>query len=213
MVPHVLQCVRAIQPQSILDIGIGYGKYGLLVREYLEVPAPSTGNQAEKLPLRVDGVEAFPEYVGPIQRAIYDNVFVGDARQVVPTLGHYDLALMLDVIEHLSHADGQALLTELLERTSKGIVLTTPVEPKEQGAILGNEYERHVSKWRPHNFQVSGGVVQWMILERVLLVYVHKPDAPDVQWLHPLRLRRRLNLAIRQCINVLLPGSCNCPRI
>jgi hypothetical protein len=36
-VPSILTVVGNLQPQSILDIGCGFGKYGMLMREYLEL--------------------------------------------------------------------------------------------------------------------------------------------------------------------------------
>lgn len=213
MIPHIISCLRALRPESILDIGIGCGKYGLLAREYLQVSDAAAAGERSEPHLRVDGVEAFAQYIGPIQKAVYDQVFVGDVRELVHSLKGYDVALMIDVIEHMTVADGRALLSALLQTACKGIVLTTPVAPKPQGAVLGNEYERHVSQWRPDDFRVEGGVVQWMILERTYLVYVHRSGAPDIAWLHSLRLRRRLSLALRHLANVIVPGCCNCPRI
>jgi hypothetical protein len=52
-----------INPNSVLDIGTGFGKYGLLCREYLEL---WDGRQNyDKFLRRIDGVEAFESYITP----------------------------------------------------------------------------------------------------------------------------------------------------
>lgn len=32
-----IEIIRSVQPRSFLDIGIGFGRWGLLVREYTDV--------------------------------------------------------------------------------------------------------------------------------------------------------------------------------
>ncbi|MGF9965198.1 hypothetical protein [Bacillus rhizoplanae] len=37
-IPDILQHIIVEEPMSILDVGVGFGKYGLLLREALDVP-------------------------------------------------------------------------------------------------------------------------------------------------------------------------------
>ncbi len=37
VIPHILDLLQNEQPRSILDIGVGFGKYGLLIRDTLEI--------------------------------------------------------------------------------------------------------------------------------------------------------------------------------
>ncbi|HEY3216311.1 MAG TPA: class I SAM-dependent methyltransferase [Candidatus Eisenbacteria bacterium] len=86
-IPQVLDVLASERPARVLDVGAGYGKYGCLAREYAS-------------PTRVDGVDAaaprFP---------VYDHFYLGDLRELSrvlpPDAPRYDLALLVDVIEHL----------------------------------------------------------------------------------------------------------------
>ena len=78
-------------PQRVLDVGPGYGKYGVLLREYLD-PTPV-----------IDAVEAWLPY-------IHDHGLEGIYREVMwcraedihdDDLATYDLVMMGDVIEHM----------------------------------------------------------------------------------------------------------------
>src|SRR6266496_4491275 len=109
-IPTILDVAMNLEPRpsKVLDVGIGYGKFGFLSREYLTF----WNSPDEARTVQVDGVEAFAGYVGALQEHIYDHVFLGDARDVLPTLGDdsYDLVLMIDVIEHFDKAEGERVL-------------------------------------------------------------------------------------------------------
>ena len=88
-ISFVLEVIRQLNPGSVLDIGCGSGKYGVLTREYL----PDA---------RIDGIEGFTAYITDIHRVVYDNVYEVNAMEFVPKLDHgYDLAMMIDMFEHL----------------------------------------------------------------------------------------------------------------
>jgi SAM-dependent methyltransferase len=135
-----------------LDIGCGNGKYGFLAREYLDIwhwrPWGSTV---------VDGIEIHRPYILPHHELIYDTVHQGDALDVLPTLQEYDLAVCSDVIEHLSVVDGIRLL-ELILDVARVAFVATPVIFHPQGAVHGNEHERHISHWTPEMLSDYGNV-------------------------------------------------------
>lgn len=138
-IPATIRGVWAVKPRSILDIGIGYGKYGLLCREY-----------CERLE-RIDGVEVWEPYVRSIQRAIYDHIAIGDVRQLPDDdLAGYDLYLMVDVIEHFEKAEGKALLDRLLG-FGGAVLVNTPIV--DYRAHYENPYEDHQSHWTIGDFR------------------------------------------------------------
>src|SRR6266436_3092984 len=100
------------RPQRLLDVGAGWGKFGVLAREYAE-------------PATVDAIDA-----NPPRYPVYDRTFIGDIRElgrVLPVDAEpYDLALLIDVIEHLTKEEGWRLLDDLTVR-AKRILLTTPL--------------------------------------------------------------------------------------
>lgn len=136
LAPVVITLIDQAHPRTVLDVGPGWGKYGMLVREYV--------GSVE----RVDAVEAWPGYVTPRLRAIYDHVYELDVRELsVDHLAAYELVLMSEVIEHLPKADGLALLDRIPGR----VVITTPCEFFHNGPNLPPT-EEHVSLWELGDF-------------------------------------------------------------
>ncbi len=125
-------------------------------------------------------IEVFPQYVTPIQRSVYSNIYIGNALEVLPTLTtHYDCAISIDVIEHFTHKDGERFLS-LLRKRADGIIISTPKYPDmEQHASFGNVHETHLSRWTPKMFArwptvVIPDATSWLIYigsaERVRLL-------------------------------------------
>lgn len=131
----ILNLVETIDPhpETILDVGPGWGKYATLLREYLNHP-----------PTKIDAVEVHEPYVHDHRlAALYDVVAIGDACDLTPALlATYDLVLMVDVIEHLDKDRALALL----DRIPGWVVICTPVEFFSNGPGLPDS-ETHRSHW------------------------------------------------------------------
>jgi hypothetical protein len=142
--------LEELSPTSILEIGVGMGKYGLIIREQLEV-ARGRLHPTDWI-IRIDGIEAFPDYHNPIHDWVYNKIWWGDALELLPKLADsYDVFLAVDVIEHLIKEEGQKVLRWALDHT-KYSVISTPRYYWTQEAMFGNLYEQHRSLWRPRDF-------------------------------------------------------------
>jgi hypothetical protein len=129
-IPVVLSALQRIEPRTVLDVGAGYGKYGVLCREYL----PSLE--------RIEAVEAWPRamlYDG------YDDVYAGDFLSIDLAPG-YDALLLIDVVEHFAKLRGYDALARARD-LARHVIVATPFDPAPQGAVGGNEFERHRSRW------------------------------------------------------------------
>ncbi len=151
-------CNRIMEknPNSILDIGIGFGKFGFLAREYTDVRLGRYFNWKT----RIDGIEIFEKYVTQLQRQIYDSIFIGNAINILPTLNNYDMIICSDMLEHLSEEDGFSLL-DTIKQKSKFAMIVTPVRVLVQEAIYNNEHERHISAWPIETLSRWGKVFQF----------------------------------------------------
>lgn len=129
-------------PRVVLDVGPGFGKYGVLIREYLD-PTPT----------RVDAVEAWEPYIAEHRlEGIYDRVRKGYAERLpADELAGYDLVTMGDVIEHMPKGDALAFLA----RCPGWIVIATPVDHFHTDADLPPT-EAHVSHWTRDDFEGTG---------------------------------------------------------
>ena len=149
--PKVIQSVLATNPQTILDLGIGYGMNGAGIRNWYN-------NECELI-----GVEGFGGYKNPMWE-MYNDVIVNDIER---TLSNYiafeqffDMVIMTDVLEHFDKLDGKMIIEMILFITKKSALITTPGVWFEQGPENGNEYERHRSLWTVTELKEMGfGIV------------------------------------------------------
>jgi SAM-dependent methyltransferase len=147
---EILELIIETNPGKLLDIGTGFGKYGFLSREYLELWDPDAVYGSHKR--QIDGIEAFEPYLTPLHRLIYDRIFTGDAREVLPVLSdRYDLILMIDVFEHFTHEDGLKVLEEC-RRCGRNILISVPRILSVQEEVHGNPYETHRYNWKRKDF-------------------------------------------------------------
>jgi len=62
-ISYNIDLVKKLNPKSILDIGVGFGRWGILFREFLEVWG--SNNYSGDWERVIDGVEIFPDYIKP----------------------------------------------------------------------------------------------------------------------------------------------------
>lgn len=152
----------------MLDIGIGFGKYGVLAREYLELWDSNVSYG--KWLRQIDGIEVYEGYITPLHRYIYDNLYIGNVNTILKDLDeYYDLIIMIDVIEHFEEDVGSNIIKYCIGKT-RNLLVATPKKPCQQGAVFGNEHETHRSVWKPdkmangqHYFTLSTSN-SWIVL-------------------------------------------------
>lgn len=134
-----------LNPKSVLDVGVGFGKYGLLTREYVDVWRDGNYKHFKR---RLDGIEIYKSYLNPMHKFLYNNIYLGNAKDIIPKLKiKYDLVLLIDVIEHFSKKEGDILLKKLL-KISNFILVSTPRKMLQQAEVFGNVYETHIHQWK-----------------------------------------------------------------
>lgn len=145
-VAKVLAILHHIRPpKRVLDIGVGFGKYGLLLREHLDVRkrryAPGEWQTV------IDGVEAWGQYITPVHRHVYDEILIGDIRELKDEIGSYDLMVLADVIEHMPYEQGVEVLTALFQKCTGGMVVSYPKAIGSDWRNWENPHERHHVVW------------------------------------------------------------------
>jgi hypothetical protein len=153
---EIVEALVLLEPRSVLDVGVGLGKFGALAREYLELRQGRCHKTTWEC--RIDGIEAFAPYLSPLHDYVYNHVFVGEAQTVIPQLTeHYDVALVIDVVEHLEHLAGERAIAAL-QRHATNLVISTPKRFIPQGAGCGNPHETHRSLWTQRDLTRFGPV-------------------------------------------------------
>ena len=105
-IPIIVKGVLAIKPERILDLGMGSGKYGFLIREQTDFFNNRVSPDSWKV--TIDGVEAYKGYINTHQRAVYNKIFCSEAITFLKGYNaeEYDCALAIDIIEHFSPLEG-----------------------------------------------------------------------------------------------------------
>ena len=148
----VNNCVLATNPETILDLGIGYGMNAAGIRNWYSKD------------VHITGIEGFDKYRTAMWD-LYNEVLIRDIRDYLKgcvAFEHYfDMVIMTDVLEHFTKEEGLDVLRMIAFITKKAAVVTTPAVWIEQGAAFGNELEVHRSLWTVNDFKGEGwGIVQ-----------------------------------------------------
>jgi hypothetical protein len=156
-----------VRPTSVLDIGLGNGKMGYIARDLLDVMLGERYARKD-WQVRIDGIEAYEPYIQAHQRAIYDGIYIGDAFDVIDTLGTYEMIIIGDVLEHFDRERAERFLDKAAAHASKAILLSIPLGEKwTQDDIYGNDYERHRSFWDAEEFSCFASQSQGFVFEGV----------------------------------------------
>jgi len=183
-IPTVIHLLRQLRPASILDVGVGFGKWGHLFREYtdiLEAERDPARYEREHWQVRIDGIEGHAEYITEMHHFLYNHIYVGDARKLIPSGETYDLIFMGDMLEHLEKEPGYQLLNDALEKAKRAVIVTTPKFETAQTDLCANPLERHHSLWAVRDFLKFEGAIVRTVDRATLLAVLPKPGTPPVQ--------------------------------
>lgn len=136
----IVRTAVALKPRRVLDLGMGTGKYGFLLREQIDLAQ-------QQRTVTLVGVEGYADYVGDHQRVVYDEIVVDDIRHFLASSQRepFDLVLLLDVIEHFEPNDGLEVTLRSLE-ISPFLLIATPAAYWRQDDP-SNDLETHRSWW------------------------------------------------------------------
>lgn len=127
-IPAICNAAVSSRPKKILDVGAGFGKFGLLLREALLSIIADQGVLFPVPDFKIDACENSDYFLN--QRAfynIYDEVYCQDVTTISPdVLNTYDLLLLIDVIEHWTKEE-YLLFMEKIKPGTK-VLISTPRE-------------------------------------------------------------------------------------
>jgi len=160
----IMGYIEGINPSSLLDVGAGMGQYGFLARTNLENinlfdidGANAKQKSRENWRVQIDGIEGCNIYVTPVHNYCYNNLMLGDALKILPSMDDdsYELVLAIDILEHFDKSNGLIFLSELKRIASRAVLISTPKEFIEQ-VVEANPYEDHRSVWGSDELSACG---------------------------------------------------------
>ena len=162
-IPWIEWALEKKMPKTVLDLGVGAGKYGKIVKKVLP----------ESL---VVGVEIWAPYVAEFNlNKIYDKVHICDAR-IYPDF-NYDLVFLGDVLEHMTK-DEAIDLWRKVSKQAKTAILSIPIinfpQSHEHG---GNPFEDHIKdNWTHDEVMTSFAGITGYRTFQVTGVYIAEFD-------------------------------------
>jgi len=175
---EIMELIFYLKPKKILDIGTGFGKYGFLSREYLDIWGRQNHDFNEHYCI-IDGIEVFEKYITPVHDYIYDNIYIGNAKDLLPTLDKkYDLILLIDVLEHFDYDGGLKILSEC-KKVGRNIIISTPKDIGNQKGSRGNVFETHKFQWKKKHFEMYKK--KFFVSNNKSLIYFIGEDAYKVR--------------------------------
>jgi len=129
--------------ESILDVGCGKGE-----------PMRFIGRTESFYTV---GLDIFLPYLKECKnRSIYDDYILCDIRKLPLREKSFDVALCLQLLEHLERDDGNEMIQSLERVAREQVIITTPVGEHKQSAYDGNPYQEHRWIWMPAHLERFG---------------------------------------------------------
>jgi 2-polyprenyl-3-methyl-5-hydroxy-6-metoxy-1,4-benzoquinol methylase len=153
-----------MQPMSILDVGVGMGQYGFLMRTNLEnvhlfdvKGSTAIQRPRDQWQRRIDGIEGFATYMTPVHDYAYNQIIIGEALQTLSGMpsASYDLVMAIDILEHFSKEQGYEFVRECMRVSAKACLISTPKEFTHQ-EVAANPLEDHRSHWSQVDLEQAG---------------------------------------------------------
>jgi 2-polyprenyl-3-methyl-5-hydroxy-6-metoxy-1,4-benzoquinol methylase len=151
----ILEAIVAANPKKILDIGSGFGKFGILAREAILSVRAESGDLTPTDNLEVDCVEMAKYFQNqPYHEKLYQNHYHMDARNIEwEEMPKFDLVLLIDVVEHWSKEEAVKIIKEIKEFTGAKILISTPREvAMYEKDYYGIDCPKHESQWTTSDF-------------------------------------------------------------
>jgi len=157
-IPVILNIAVALKPRRILDVGSGFGKFGLLLAEAL-LSLQSESGELEPTPeFRIDCVEQCDFMIRqPAHDALYLRHYHQDLFSVPldDDFALYDLILLIDVVEHHEKAKILRWIRDARVAAPRSrLIVSTPKKVcfyKEH--YYGRDCPLHVSQWAWADFE------------------------------------------------------------
>jgi len=149
-IENILNTVRTVNPAKILDVGTGFGKFSILIREMILSERAEKGDLLPKDDLIIDCVEEAKYFHNlPYHDKLYNNHFHKDVMDIpIDILNSYDLILLIDVVEHWD----KEIAKEWLKKIKTRIIISTP---KRVHMFKERYYDarNHISQWDIDDFK------------------------------------------------------------
>ena len=150
-IPFCVEVLMKIEPKRVLDVGVGFGRWGIIVREFCDVWFGRV--LPEQWSVYIEGIEVFEPNISPYHKYFYNKIHIGDALDIIPGIDElWDVVIFGNIIEHFTRDEGERLLRWSIDH-SKYVIVNVPLgDDWQQEEMYNNPYERHKSIYKEDDF-------------------------------------------------------------
>ena len=100
-ITDILEIIRKVNPIKILDVNVGFGRWGILCRELLERDNNGKVSRPDLWNIKIDGVENIDtNYLHNYHDIFYDNIYRQNIHGFLKThVSLYDLTIFSNILE------------------------------------------------------------------------------------------------------------------
>lgn len=150
-ITDVLEIIRKVNPIKILDVNVGFGRWGILCRELLERDNMGKVRRPDLWNLKIDGIEHIEStYLQSYHDIFYDNIY----RQKIDTflsshVSLYDLTIFSDILEYTEKQEAIKMINDAME-ISRFILVYVKLGKHDERFTPD---DRHISVWSENDFE------------------------------------------------------------
>lgn len=198
----IINVVYAVHPTTILELGCGLGKYGMLLNMYCginpELPLDISTHELKQVStINMDAIEINSKYIGLHHSQFYNSIRIADLESIdLNEIIFHDLILAIDVIEHLEKSIALNLIQSLFKTKCKQMLISSPIGKMHQDALFGSEKEIHISGWQSSDFRFAPYLEWQRLYGNGIYLLSHEPIDILGFGRSPVKRFRRLARAI-----------------
>jgi 2-polyprenyl-3-methyl-5-hydroxy-6-metoxy-1,4-benzoquinol methylase len=153
-IKNILEAIVETNPKKILDIGSAFGKYSILAREAILSIRAEKGDLTPADDIEMGCVEMAEYFKNlPWHDKLYQKHYHEDARNINwKDMPKYDLALLIDVVEHWSKEDSKKLIAGIKSTGAKVLISTPKDVCFYTEEYYGKDCPKHISQWTSEDF-------------------------------------------------------------
>ena len=150
-IPFCVDVLLDVSPMRVLDLGVGFGRWGMLVREFCEEWKGRT--HRENWQVHLEGIEIFPKNVEEYHHFFYNWIHVGDVACIIQQMQErWELIICGDVLQLFPRDSAEQVLNRALDLADYVLVNSPIGEGWERSSMYGNPFEEHRSFWQLKDF-------------------------------------------------------------
>lgn len=137
-ITDVLEIIRKIDPVKILDVNVGFGRWGILCRELLERDSFGNVRRPDFWNIKIDGIEKLEgNHLHNYHDVFYDNIYRQDIYGFLKShVSLYDLTIFSEILECTAKEIAIDMITNAMDISRFILVYVR----------LGNHNENHIIK-------------------------------------------------------------------